>query len=330
MARRIRLTELGDPSVLRVEEFPDPQPPPDGYVVAVEAAGVNFADTLERRGAYRRDQALPCELGKEAAGVVVARGAEAHEFHEGDRVIVVKMDNGCYADRVAAAGHQVLPPPADFDFDEMAAFANTFATAWWAMHEVARTRPGESALIQAAAGGVGSAAVALARSGGLSPVIGTAGSAEKCAFVERLGADACLDYRTTDVAPALGELTGGRGIDYCLESVGGRAYEASLQALAPLGRLVVIGFSSIREHHAERIPRLHPLTLFHRSIAVAGLNMDHVAYTRDRATWRRLVDHVEEHGLRPVVGATFPLEEAARAHEALERRETIGKVLLRP
>jgi len=328
--RAIVLERFGGPEVLEVRDFPDPEPPADGYVVEARAIAVNFAETVERRGVYRKEQPLPYPLGKEAAGVVVARGPEARRFREGDPVIVVKFDNGCYAERIACREDQVLRPPAGLDFREMAAFATAFATAWYSQEEIARARPGDAVLIQAAAGGVGTAAVLLARSRGLAPVLGTAGGPEKCALVEGLGADRCVDYRREDFREAVRQLTGDRGADYILESVGGQVYEHSLEVLAPMGRLVIIGFSALRDDYGRSIPRLHPLTLFHRSIAVGGLNIDNLKFQRRREVWDRLVAHAEEHGLRPVLGPAYPLAEAAAAHAALESRATTGKLLLLP
>lgn len=326
--RQVEIERFGGPEELHLRAVPEPEPPVDGYVVDVCAAGLNYADVVERRGRYRKDQSLPALLGKEAAGVVVARGPEANEFGIGDPVIVVRFGNGCYAERIACAPHEVLRPPQGFTWIELAAFATNFATAWWAMTEIARVRPGESALVQAAAGGVGSAAILLARSLGLTPVIGTAGGPTKTALVHDLGADTCVDYNTADVAAEVLERTDGRGVDFCLESVGGDAYRDSLRVLAPKGRLVVIGFSSIEEDYANVVPRLHPLTVFHRSITVGGLNLDNLAFQRERDVWDRLVDHVEEHGLRPHIGHVFPFDRVADAHRCLEQRASTGKVVL--
>ncbi len=327
--RKIVLHEFGGPEVLVVRDVPKPVPAADGYVVEARAAGLNYADVVERRGLYTKNPTLPCDIGKEASGVIAARGKEATEFEVGDTVCVARLVNsGCYAEFIPASSTEVLPPPAGFSFDELAAFPNTFATAWYVLTENARVRPGESVLIQAAAGGVGTATVALARSLGCSPILGTAGGPEKCAWVESLGADACIDYTAVDFRDAVREHTGGRGVDVVLESVGGEVFDRSLELLAPLGRIVVIGFSSIDGDYAERIQRVHPLTVFHRSISLAGLNVANLDYAARRDTWHALVAHVEEHGLRPEIGHRFALEEAPAAHRALESRATRGKVLL--
>lgn len=326
--RVVEAHSFGGPEVLQVRRSSSPAVPDDGYLVEVYAAGLNFADVVERRGRYKRDQPLPARLGKEAAGVVVERGPAASDFDVGDPVIVVKFGNGCYAEVIAAEAHEVLRPPNGLSFVELAAFGTNYVTAWYAMHEVARVRPGESVLVQAAAGGVGTAAVKLARSHGCGPVIGTAGGARKCELVRLLGADVCVDYLVDDFGPEVLASTHGVGVDYCLESVGGAVYDRCLEVMAPRGHLVVIGFSSISTNYAEAVKRLHPLTVFHRSFSVGGLNIDNLGFQRRRDIWDDLVTHAEQHELRPHVGQVFPFDRIADAHAALEGRTTTGKVVL--
>jgi NADPH:quinone reductase-like Zn-dependent oxidoreductase len=328
--RKVVLTGFGGPEVLRLSEAPEPELPADGWIVELRAIGLNFAELVERRGLYRKDQRLPYEIGKEAAGVIVAKGARARGFELGQSVIVIRFSGGCYAERVAVQAGQVLRAPAHLNLEECAAFAIAYITAWYAQEELARARPGESALIQAAAGATGSAAVRLAKARGLGPVIGTAGGPEKAQQVLALGADQCIDYQCEALPARLAELTHKRGVDYCLESVGGQVFEQSLQALSPMGRLVAIGFSSIDKDHAERIKRVHPLQLFLRSWGLFGLNVENLDFPRRLDVWERLLAVVEAHELRPLVGARFPLAEAAQAHAAIETRRTAGKVLLIP
>lgn len=327
--RKILLEAFGGPEVMEVGDHPEPECPEDGWIVEVGAASINYADVVSRRGLYSKDQQLPFEVGKEAAGTIVAAGPSARGFELGEQVIVIKFEGGCYAERVAARPGQLLRGPTGYDVRQLAAFGILFATAWFGQNEIARVRSGESVLIQAAAGGVGSTAVTLARSFDCGPVIGTAGDAEKCAWVESLGADACVNYREDDFREVVRELTGGRGVDYCLESVGGDVARASMEVLAEMGRMVIIGFSSISSDY-KKVERVHPLTVFHRSLSYCGLNVQNLDFPRHTAVWGRLVDHVEEHGLAPEIGAEFPLEQGAAAHAALESRQTRGKVLLIP
>jgi NADPH2:quinone reductase len=319
---------FGGPDTLKLEQLPEPTCPDDGYLVATRAVGVNFADVVQRRGRYSKDQPLPQVLGKEASGVVTARGPDATRFAPGDAVIVLAFDGGCYAETLAVREDQLLAPPAGLGFVELAAFAGTFLTAWYALREVARVRPGESVLVQAAAGGVGSAAVALAHAMGCAPVLGTAGSPAKCDHVLTQGADVAIDYRAEDFRHVVRAHTRGRGVDVCLESVGGEVYERSLEVMAPLGRVVILGFSSVERDHGQRVPRLHPLRLLHGNLTVGGLDVDALAVNTRPREWSELNAFCAEHGLRPQVGATFPFEQAAAAHAALEGRQTTGKVVL--
>lgn len=333
--RKIVLTEFGGPEVLRVGEVPEPEPPVDGWLVELRAIGINFAELVERRGLYRKDQRTPYEMGKEASGVVVAAGPEAPPpaaggFELGQRAIVIRFEGGCYAERVAARPGQLLAAPEHLDFDELAAFAISFGTAWYAQEELARARPGESLLVHAAGGAVGSAAVKLAKASGLGPVVGTAGSDEKCAAVHALGADLCCNYRDGGFVDEVRALTDGRGVDCCLESIGGLVFDRSLELLAPLGRMVVIGFSSIGDDYANAIQRVHPLKLFLRSIGLFGLNVERLDFPRRPDVWQRLVALVERHELRPLVGRRFALADAPAAHAHIEARENLGKVVLVP
>ncbi len=331
--RKIVLDAFGPPEVLRPVDVDDPLPPAGGYVVELRAIGINFAELVERRGLYRKDQRLPYEMGKEAAGVIVARGPEARGYELGQRVIVIRFEGGCYAERVAAEDRHLLPMPEHLDFEQGAAFAISYATAWYAQEELARVRPGESVLIQAAAGATGSAAVRLALARGCGPVIGAVGSAAKAEVVLGLGAMGCAVENgpgRTCFASLVAEATDGRGADYCLESIGGEVFERSLRALGPMGRLVLIGFSSIERDHSEAIKRVHPLQIFLRSWGLFGLNVENLDFPSRKDIWGKLVSFAEQHRLEPLLGPRFPLEEAARAHAAIESRGTTGKVILVP
>lgn len=329
--RQVLLTEFGGAECLRVSEQPDPEPPAGGYVVEIRAAGINYADVVERRGLYARDMPLPYALGKEASGVVVACGPGASAFQPGDRVIVIEMQaNGCYAERVAVPEGHLLPARAELSFEQLAAYPIAYATAWYSMVEIARVRPGESVLIQAAAGGVGTAAVRLARAWGCTPIFGTAGGPEKCAWAEAQGVDHCIDYRSTDFHEVVMERTNGRGVDYVMDSIAGEVFERGIQSLAEMGRIVIMGFASIPKDFAQEMNRIHPLTIFHRSISVGGLNIARLDFPERRAIWDRLDGFLAEHELAMEIGGTFALEDAAEAHRALESRKTRGKLLLTP
>ncbi|MEZ5978827.1 MAG: zinc-binding dehydrogenase [Planctomycetota bacterium] len=333
--RKIVLKAFGGPEVLALEDVPEPTAPAGGWVVDVRAIGLNFAEVVERRGKYRKDQELPYEIGKECAGVVVAAGPDAPTreqggFDVGERAIVIRTRGGCYAERVTAVPGRILRPPAHLDDREAAAFAIAFCTSWYAQEELARVRPGEAVLVQAAAGATGSAAVTLALARGCGPVVGVAGGSTKRDFVLALGAHACADHRADDFRDVVRSATDGRGVAYCLESVGGDVFSRSLECLAPKGRLVLIGFSSIADDYGDAVRRVHPLSLFHRSLGLFGLNIENLDFPSDGAMWSALTEFASEHRLRPALGPVFPLAEAAAAHTAIESRSTHGKVLLVP
>lgn len=334
--RQVVLDRFGGPEVLSVSEGPAPSVPEDGYLVEVHAAGVNYADVVERRGRYAKGMRLPYALGKEAAGIVVARGAAATQFAVGERVIVIEMArNGCYAELVAAPEQHLLPARDGLDFEELAAYPIAFATAWYAIVETARARPGESILIHAAAGGVGVAAVQLAKALGLSPIVGTASSDAKCAWAIEHGADLCINYRggglePNGFVPEVRDCTAGRGVDVVIDSVGGQVLEDSMSVTAPLGRVVAMGFASLEDNFADQMRRIHPLTLFHRSLTVSGLNLAALDFPSRRATWAALDRFVAEQRLRMPIGGRYALSEVQSAHRALEGRSTRGKLLLLP
>lgn len=332
--RQVVLNAFGGTDVLELADVATPAPPRDGYLVEVRAAGINYADVVERRGRYAREMPLPYLLGKEASGTVVARGPDAAAYAVGDPVVVVEMaDNGCYADCVAVREHHVLPARPGLDFEQLAAYPIAFATAWYALVEAARLRAGESILIHAAAGGVGVATVQLARALGLSPIIGTASGEDKCAWAVAHGADACIDsvtHRGEAFERRVRELAGERGVDGVLDSVGGEGFEQSMRLAAPLGRVIAMGFASIEEGFAERMRRVHPLALFHRSLTVCGLNLARLDFPTRRHTWQALNRFMEQHGLTMPIGARFALSDVAQAHAALEGRGTRGKLLLVP
>lgn len=326
--RLYRQHAFGGPETLALEEGPEPERPARGYLVSVRAAAVNFADLVDRRGRYRRGQTLLQMLGKEASGVIVARGSHASQHRLGDAVIALKLESGCCAEVIAAEEDQVLPAPPGFDFVELAAFAASDSTAWHALREVARARAGDALLVQAAAGALGTAAVLLGRAMGCHPIIGTASTDDTCTYVLSLGAIACIPYMRQDFRSVVRQLTNGRGADVCLETVDGSVYDDSVEVLAPLGRLVVLGFSSTDRDHGQRIPRMHPLTLMHRSISVGGLDVDALAIHTRRAQWTELTEFCATHKIRPVVGATFPFEDADKSHSAVESRSTREKIVL--
>lgn len=336
--RAYLLERHGGPEVLRIRELPDPVPIGEEAVVAVETIGLNWAEVQSRRGLYGWAPPLPYVLGMEAFGTVVALGPAARARALGDQVIV-GTQYGCYADRVAVPASRLRPALVGYSPEENAAFAVNYLTAWVALFELARLRAGDRVLIDAAAGGVGTAAVQLARHAG-AEVIGLAGSAAKIARLRELGVAAAINYRETGYDEQVRRATAGEGVDILLALVAGETFRRNLRLLAPFGRAVVAGVAGLRFRRSNPLtwwgawrdmPRADLRQLFPRS---QGVMATHIGYLLDQperlaVVWERLQAFVVEHGIRPFVGATFPFTEIPAAHARMEARQTIGKVVVR-
>jgi len=338
--RAIRIERLGRPEVLVEREIPLPAPGPDEVHLRIEAAGVNFADLVMRAGLYGTVPDMPFSPGFEVAGEVAAVGPGVTTWKPGDRAVGVIRFGG-YARDVVVPTRNLFPYPATLSPAEAAAVPVVFLTAWVALFEAARVRAGETALVLVAAGGVGTAAVQLARRAGLR-VIGTAGSERKRRFVvDALGADACFDS-SGDWEAAVRSHVGDRGIDCALDAMGGPATAACRRLLAPLGRLVFYGMSSGMPGRKRswpaavlsylRTPRFHPLDLVEPCIGLFGIHLLHlqVKETVMQAAMHAIYDGVARGELRPILDRTFPLtrDGAVAAHHHLHGRGNIGKVVL--
>jgi NADPH2:quinone reductase len=309
--KQIVVTAFGDSSQLQLVDAPEPT---GEVIVQVRAAGLNYADLMQREGMYLGGPKPPYVPGVEAAGVVVGGALPA-----GTRVMVV-TGGGCYAERVAVRAHQCVPLPAELDFVHGAAFPVTFLTAYHALVTVARAAPGEHVLVHAAGGGVGTAAVQIAKLLGLR-VIATASTEDKRARVRALGADVVVDYADFEAAT---RAEGGAAI--VLESIGGDVFRKSLAVLQPLGRVVLYGIAT-----KQGVP-IDPLKLLFGSRAVMGFHLDAIVARRDllASSLQLLVDHVRAGRLAITVGHTFPLAEARAAHDLVANRASFGKVVLVP
>jgi NADPH2:quinone reductase len=312
--RAIQIESFGGPEVLQLVELPDPVAGDGQVVVDVSLAGVNYADTHQTENSYLAEQHLPMIPGGEIAGTV------------GDRRVVALLGTGGYAERVAVAeGALVDVPDAVADAQALALLVQGL-TAWHLLRTSTHLAEGESVLVQAAAGGVGTLAVQLARRWGAGRVIAAASSPEKRQLALDLGADVAIDSTSDVLKEEIEEANGGRKVDVVLEMTGGTVTDQSLAALAPLGRLAYFGTAS----------RLAPSTvdlgaLMGRSRTVAGFWLVHCFADPARliaAPLRELFELVAAGDLRPITGPAYPLADAARAHADLLARRTSGKVTL--
>ncbi len=314
--RAVRVTRFGGPEVLEVvDDAPEPEVGPGSALLEVTRAGVNFADTHQAEDSYLAPTTLPFVPGAEAAGTV-----------DGRRVVAL-LPGGGYAERVAAPEATTFRLPDTVDDGTACALVLQGTTAWHLLRTSAHLQQGETVVVMAAAGGVGTLAVQLARAFGAGRVVAVASSPQKRALAEELGADASVDSGEEDLTGAIREACGGRS-DVVLEMTGGPTTAACLATLAPFGRLVIYGMAS-REPTA-------PVDLGHltaRSQAVVGFWLAHAMRDPARLLARpmaELLDLVGRGTLRATVGATYPLREARRAHEDLRARRTVGKLLLDP
>ena len=312
--KAIQIEEFGGPEVLRHVDVPDPEPGEGEVLIDVARSGINFADTHATRNDYLAEQSLPLIPGGEVSG----------RTPDGRRVAALLMSGG-YAEKVAVHEAALIPVPDEVSDDQAAALLLQGLTAMALVQRCARIEPGETILVEAAAGGTGSLSVQIAKRAG-AKVIGLASSEEKRALVEQLGADATVDSRAEDLREAILEANDGERVDAVLHMSGGEAFDAELGALAPMGRMVVFGIASREQRDVSTA------ALLRGSKAVIGFWLVHLLARRDLAAPMigELLEAVAAGELEVTVGGVYPLSEAARAHEDLIGRSTSGKLLLDP
>jgi NADPH:quinone reductase len=312
--RAVQITEFGGPEVLSLVDLPDPEPAEGFLVVDVASAGVNYADTHQVEDSYLSKTALPLVPGSEVVGTTP----------DGRRVAAFSLSGG-YCEKALVHPSAAFAVPDGVSDGQALSLLVQGLTAWHLLRTSTHLQPGESVVVHAAAGGVGTLLVQLAKAWGAGRVIGVASSAEKRQLAEQLGADVTVDARAEDLKGALQEANGGKKVDVVLEMVGGPTFDASLAALAPLGRLATFGMAS----RTAPTP-VEPGALMSRSRAVIGFWLAHCFGRPEllQPQMAELLGMVESGALQPVVGGTYPLAEARRAHEDLRSRASQGKLVL--
>ena len=313
----------GGPEVFRYEDVPDPEPTPDGVLIGVEAISVEGGDTLHRS---RGEVTSPAHIvGYQAAGSVLAVGDEVTALGEGDRVVTVGID-GSHAELRAVPERFCWAIPDGLSTDDAACVPVAFGTADDALFEFGRLRSGETTLVHAGAGGVGIAAIQLAKRAGAT-VLATASQDDKLERLTELGLDHGINYRTSDFVEEVRRLTDGRGADVILEPVGGENLQKSLRVLAYRGRCISFGDTGRQHGTAIDVSMLRP-----NNQTLSGYFLGAELFLGDRAhrMIARLLDDVAARRLRVVIDRTFALSEAVAAHEYIESRAAFGRVLLKP
>ncbi|MBS7706873.1 NAD(P)H-quinone oxidoreductase [Chelatococcus asaccharovorans] len=320
----IAMDGFGAPEVLKPVERPLPQPGNGELLIRVEAAGINRPDVAQRKGGYPPPPGAPDIPGLECAGTVVAVGPDCRRFRPGDKVCALVAGGG-YADYCLAPEPQVLPIPGSLSMIEAAALPETFFTVWSNVFDRAKLEPGESFLVHGGTSGIGTTAIQLAHAFGVR-VFATAGSAEKCAACQDLGADVAINYRDEDFVARVKAETDRRGVDVILDMVGGSYTQRNIDALAVDGRLAQIAFMGGAKIEADftklMTKRLTWIgaTLRPRSIADKG----RIAAALEAKVWPLIANG----RIKPLIFKTFPMAEAAKAHALMETSEHIGKIVL--
>ena len=321
--KAIQVKQVGGPEAMELAELPTPQPKPNEAVVKVVAAGVNFIDVYQREGRYKVP--LPFVLGQEGAGVVTAVGTDVKGLKAGERVAWTSV-LGSYAEYVAVPADRLVPIPPGVDDRQAAATMLQRMTAHYLSHDTYPLKRGETALIHAAAGGVGLLLVQMARNIG-ARTIGTVSTEEKARLAREAGADEIIFYTKADFEAETKRLTGGKGVDVVYDSVGKTTFDKSLNVLRPRGMMALFGGSS------GAVPPFDPITLTQRgSLFLTRPSLNNYIATREELLARSgaVFGMIADGKLKLRIEHTYPLAEAQRAHRDLEGRKTTGKLQLIP
>jgi NADPH:quinone reductase-like Zn-dependent oxidoreductase len=339
--RTMVIGRYGPPEVFEVRESPEPTPKPGEALVRVHAVGVGFADLMQRMGVYPGTPKAPFVPGLEVAGVIErwpTSSSGGRPLQVGERVVALPKFSG-YAERVAAPVERVFRLPAGISFEEAAAIPVNYLTAYHTMFVMGNLQPGERILVHGVAGGVGGAVVQLAKARDLK-VFGTAGPSKQ-EFLRSIGVDYPIDYTREDFVDVV-RGTAPEGIEMVMDPIGGKSFTKSYRCLGPTGRLVIYGFSAAAGPAGKRslwraakayfaTRRYHPLKLMSDNIAVIGVHLGHLE-SRSAILAKELDELFRLYSvgkIKPLIGKTFPLEEAAAAHRYIHSRQNIGKVVLR-
>jgi NADPH2:quinone reductase len=321
--RAIQVSEVGGPEVLTSVDLPIPSPKPNEAVIQIKAAGVNFIDVYIREGRYPTP--LPFVSGQEAAGVVTELGSDVTTLQRGDRVAYTSV-LGSYAEYAAVPASRLVKIPDELDFEQAAAAMLQGMTAHYLLHSSYKLQAGETALVHAAAGGVGLLLVQMAKRIGAS-VIATAGTHDKAQLARDAGADECIVYTESDFEIETKRLTNGEGVHVVYDGVGKATFDRDLEVLRPRGYLVLFGGSS------GAVPPFDLIKLSQKgSLFITRPTLAHYTATREELEWRAndVLQMIVRGELKLRIHKAYPLAEAAQAHRDLEGRKTTGKLLLVP
>lgn len=321
----IKFDEFGGPEVLQFVEAEKPDFSDREVMIEVKAIGINYADTARREGKYVVRTELPYIPGSEVAGVIVEKGDNVTNFNIGDPVVALIGSAG-YAEYAAVNENVLIKIPEGVDFDQAVALPLQGLSAYHILKTMGRIEPGETVLVHAAAGGVGAIAVQLARIFGAGKIIATASTEEKLFHAQKMGATHLVNYTEEGWVEKIKTLTDGKGVDLALEMVGGDVFNQTLTCLAPFGRLVVFGAASGEQSS------FHPGQLMRKNQSVIGFFLPQIMRFPElfQKSFGELLGYMKSGELVLTIGGIYPLADAAKAHQSLQGRKTIGKLVLKP
>jgi NADPH:quinone reductase-like Zn-dependent oxidoreductase len=336
--KQVWITKAGAPEVLQVREAKDPDAGEGEVRVRVRAAGINFADLMARMGLYPDAPPLPCVIGYEVAGVIDQLGKGVTGFSEGQKVFAMPRFGG-YTDTLVISSAQVMPIPDGMSFEAAAGLPVVYLTAYTCMFFTGYLRPGATVLIHSAAGGVGLAAIELAKTRGAT-IIGTA-SASKHDFLREHGVQHCIDS-SADIASAARDIVGDKGVDLILDPIGGRSWTDGYDLLGPCGRIVAFGLSAAASGKTRsllhalvqimKVKKWSPQALMNDNKTITGVNMGHLFDRLDLLIpqFEELITMYKKGQIQPRVDKTFSFDDAPLAHHYIHDRKAKGKVVLVP
>ncbi|MEK6757195.1 MAG: zinc-binding dehydrogenase [Bacteroidota bacterium] len=332
------VTRFGPPEVLKILEWPTPVPASGEVLIRTKAIGLNFADAFVRMGYYPSVPEPPFIPGIELTGVIERVGNGVKGIREGDRVVAIRKHQA-YAEYVCVPATQTMRLPKTMSFEEAAAFGVTYLTAYHGLVTLAHVQPEEKLLLHAAAGGVGTAALQIAKHLG-AEVFATASSNEKLELARKQGADHLINYLTEDFAEIIRSDTNEYGVDVVLDSVGGRVFRKGWKLLAPMGRYVLYGLAAVTgERRVKKvralrelasIPWIYPPSIETKNVSLMGFNLFFLMHKVEylRGALQELLKLYKKRVLRPVIGAKYPFERIAEAQAFLQSRKSVGKVVV--
>lgn len=323
--KAVQFKEFGGPEVLEYVDLEKPEPTGREVVIEVKAVGVNYADTARREGEYVVETTLPFIPGAEVAGIVSDVGNQVENFKKGDRVVTLIESKG-YAEYALTHEKTLIPIPEGVDFETAVALPLQGLSAYHILKTMGRLEEGETVLIHAAAGGVGTIAVQLAKIFGASKIIATASTEEKLQHAKSMGATHLVNYSEEGWEQKVLEYTDGEGVDVALEMVGGDVFKKTLKCLAPFGRLVIYGVASRVQ------PKLYPSYLMGKNQSVIGFFLPQIMRKQKlfQQSLKELLTYLQTGQVKLSIGGVYNLSEAQKVHELLEGRQTKGKLVLKP